>query len=799
MMFGRTALAATVMMLVAVPALGSYAQTEEASTDDSMNMTTIANSTLTGPVLIGGLFPLTGDLGSTGERDLDAATLAAWDVSAHMAAGGAKWWIELVSRDTATDPDVALEQLRYMHDMGIDVVVGSMSSESLQNLKEYADKNNMAVIACCSTASVLAVPDDSVYRLAPDDRGQSAALATILEAAGKEVVVPIWRGDAYGDGVWIEVGREFGAREGMMYAGMRYPPDNTGFELDAEVLDKHVRTAVDRYGANKVAVLMVSFDESTDIVRAASAYDALASVEWLASGSSVPYVEQFAGDEVIRAFVNTVNFTAVEAMISPGERYGYVTDIIEGSESSTTTHLMYDTVWAVGKSIAEGGGAEAADIRAALPGAVAHHNGATRLTGLNEAGDVDSANYQILEMNGTSWKETVKYSSEMDLLTATAQPTGEVAVGALYSLAGDSGGAENLAAVQLGIDDFNTFLHGINVDWRLSVVAKDTGGYPDIALEKAMVLRDQGIDIIIGPGTSRATEAIKPYADDRNMTLLSCCSTAPSLAIPGDSVFRLVPDDSKQGVAMGKLLESQGIRAVVPIWVGDTYGDGLREHVAANFESRGGIVAEGVRYDPAEVDFADELGSLAGEVQMLTDQYGTDSVAVLMISISKSSRIAEGAQGHAILAEVRWFGSESLTGDAMLVGDGLYGFANMVRLTTLQISDSHGDMYERVHSRMSSTLGRDPNAYVYKSYDAAWLVGLSILKTGVPDAASVRSALADVASGYSGAFESLTLNEAGDLAYADYSVWQVADGEWTEIGMYSLISDTITLDLPPLR
>lgn len=796
MVFDRTVLAAT-MILAAVPALGAYAQTGEVAVDDDVAMANFTGGTLAGPVLIGGLFPLTGDLGSMGEQELDAATLAAWDVSAHLAAGGAKWWIELASEDTATDPDVTLERLQHLHDMGINVVVGSMSSGSLQNIKEYADKNGMVVVACCSSASILAVPEDSVYRLAPDDRGQSAALARILEAAGKEVVVPIWRGDTYGDGVWAAVGDEFGARGGMMYAGIRYQQDNTGFELEVAVLDKNVRTAVERYGADKVAVLMVSFDESTDIVRAASVHDALAEVEWLASGSSVSYVEQFTDDEAVSTFVNMVNLTAVDAVVSPGERYGYVTDIIERSESNTAIHLMYDTVWVVGKSIAEAGSAEAADIRAALPGAVAHHNGATRLTGLNEAGDVDSANYQVLEVDGVSWKETIKYSSEMDLLTAATQPSGEIVVGALYPLTGSSRGAENLAAVQLGTDDFNTFLRGINVDWRLSIVAKDTEANPDIALEKAKMLHDQGVDIIIGPGISSTTEAIKPYADDNNMTLLSCCSTAPSLAIPGDSVFRLVPDDSKQGVAMGKLLESQGIRAVVPIWVGDAYGDGLRAHATANFESRGGIVGEGVRYDPAEADFSDELESLAGEIQVLADQYGADSVAVLLIALIESSRIAEGAQDHDVLTGVRWFGSENLTGDAALAGNGLYGFANMVRLTTLQISESHGDMYERVHSRMSSTLGRDPNAYVYKSYDAAWLVGLSILKTGISDAASVRSALADVASGYSGAFENIILNEAGDLAYADYSVWQVADGGWIEIGMYSLTDDNITLDLQP--
>ena len=760
-----------------------------------------ADRRLAGPVEIGGLFPLTGDLGFLGSQEMAAAELAVADFNGYLNRTGAGWWLVLHAEDTATNPEVAVERIRALHALGVDTIVGSMTSDSLQRIKDYTDQNGMLVAACCSSAQSLAIPGDSIYRFTVSDSGQGAGLARILESDGKEAVVSIWRGDAYGDGVWTTVASEFEARGGTAYAGIRYPPDNAGFVLDTALLDKNVRTAVERYGADKVAVLMISFDESVEIVRAASARDSLSGVEWLASGASVPYVERFAGDEATSSFIAQVNLTSIDTAFIRGDLYGYVNEALgeePDSNYNTATHLVYDTVRMVGESMLAADSAEPSRIKEALPAVASDYEGATRFAGLNGAGDLASTTYRILSIQNGSWADAGRYVPERDLLAAAEQPVGEVDIGVLLPISTSAHGTENLAATRLGAEDFNEFLAGMDADWRMSLVVEDTLTDPAVALEMAQEMHRRGIDVIIGPGISGSARAILPYADASGMVMLSCCSTAPSLAVPDDGLLRLAPDDSNLGVAMGKLLEREGISALVPIWRGDSYGDGLHGAVSENFAGlRGGVMGEGIRYSPGHADFSGEVSSLAAEVSALADEHGADRVAVLMISFGESAEIAGTASAHETLSGVRWFGSDTLVGRPQLSEGILAEWAEQVGLTAMQLAESGGPLHERVRSHMLDRFGQATNSYVYPSYDTAWLVGLSVLQAGSAEGAAIRSALGEVAGGYRGAMNRIILNEAGDLASADYSIWRAAGGGWVETGRYFLLDDTITANVPP--
>ena len=89
-----------------------------------------------------------------------------------------------------------------------------------------------------------------------------------------------------------------------------------------------------------------------------------------------------------------------------------------------------------------------------------------------------------------------------------------------------------------------------------------------------------GIRIVLGPDSSAEVEAVKAYADENGILLISPSSTAISLAIPGDNVFRFVPDDTQQAETIATLMWEDGIRAVIPIWRGDTWGDDLARQPA---------------------------------------------------------------------------------------------------------------------------------------------------------------------------------------------------------------------------
>ena len=102
--------------------------------------------------------------------------------------------------DAATNPAVTPKKIQKLHERGITAMLGPMTSSNAQDVREYADQNDMLVSSCCSSDPTLAVAGDSVYRLAPDDSGLGSAMGRLAEYGGTEAPVPICRSESMATG-----------------------------------------------------------------------------------------------------------------------------------------------------------------------------------------------------------------------------------------------------------------------------------------------------------------------------------------------------------------------------------------------------------------------------------------------------------------------------------------------------------------------------------------------------------------------------------------------------------------------
>jgi branched-chain amino acid transport system substrate-binding protein len=101
--------------------------------------------------------------------------------------------------------------------------------------------------------------------------------------------------------------------------------------------------------------------------------------------------------------------------------------------------------------------------------------------------------------------------------------------------------------------------------------------------------------------------------------------------------------------------------------------------------------------------------------------------------------------------------------------------------------------YERVERILTEELGRVPNTFVHSSYDAVWLIGLTMLQTESTDVSKIKEVFPDIAKNYYGSIGSTRLNDAGDLAQADYEIWGIRDGEWVLVGKYTQATDSVSI------
>lgn len=139
------------------------------------------------------------------------------------------------------------------------------------------------------------------------------------------------------------------------------------------------------------------------------------------------------------------------------------------------------------------------------------------------------------------------------LLLALLVPAAEVAaaksskqrvkIGVLVSLTGSwsSLGKNTVAALRIAAAD----LENIRPQYRparFRFFVRDTQLDPEKALDAIRDLDQRGVRIVIGPQSSAEVAKIKPYADAHNILVISQGSTASSLAIPGDNIFRFCPN-----------------------------------------------------------------------------------------------------------------------------------------------------------------------------------------------------------------------------------------------------------------
>ena len=377
--------------------------------------------------------------------------------------------------------------------------------------------------------------------------------------------------------------------------------------------------------------------------------------------------------------------------------------------------------------------------------------------------------------------------------------SGEIPIGAVLCLTGALATyAENeKVALEIGVSEINDMLRKSGAPVTIKLLVEDSETKPDVALEKLKSLAAKGVKVVIGMMSSAEVRNVKGYADANKILIISPSSTAPALAIADDYVFRLPPDDTKQGSAMARVMYDVGIRCIIPIWRGDAWGDGLLATTPARFKELGGAVVEGIRYDPEKKEFSAEVAALASKVQDAVNRYGKDKVGVYCVSFEEYETISVQASEYPILKEVRWFGSDGTCLSMKFIEDKVCAdFSVKTKFVNTYFAPAESRKLVELREAIKAKIGRVPDPYAYNAYDALWITVKSMFIAEKYDAEAIRTVFPKVAEATFGASGWVKLNPAGDRELADYDLWAIVvkDGkyEWVKAGYYSGATDSVT-------
>jgi len=362
--------------------------------------------------------------------------------------------------------------------------------------------------------------------------------------------------------------------------------------------------------------------------------------------------------------------------------------------------------------------------------------------------------------------------------SGAARPANELNVGALLDLKSGwtSLGRASRVTLRLAVADANRRFAKSGSSMRVRLKVVGVHGSPRAARRGLRRLAARGVRVVIGPQSSSEVRAVRAAADSLGVVLISQGSTAHSLAIRGDNVFRFVPDDVREGEALVALLQRDGVDAIVRVWRNDAGNAGLATSVRKRFKRVGGTVASGIRYGTSVSDFTPVLDRVRAQIASLRSR-GASRVGVYLAGFGEVARLFRTAGGHSVLASVPWYGSDGVALDPHLAASPkAAAFAARVGYPspTLGLDRAAARRSRKLVRRTKARLGHRPDAFGLTAYDALRVVvKASVRAGGVARLARFKRALRRTAHGYAGASGKLTLNAAGDRAFGSFDFWSI--------------------------
>jgi branched-chain amino acid transport system substrate-binding protein len=329
----------------------------------------------------------------------------------------ADWRLVLEFKDTAGDPQTALKAVKSMHEKGISLLLGLQTDADVDAVRQYVAENDMLVLTCCSTSQDLS-HDDHIFRLAPDNTRETEALGALFKERGTESLVVVYRDDAFGSSMSKAVVESFGGR----VVEIPYDSELANREaLDYGALSAQIAGVIQDMtgeGEDSVAVLLIGFSESADVLSSASEYPVLESVKWYGT-SGATNRPAIVADSKAAAFAEAVEYEATLFAEPPPVPAVVDTFGLFFAVPNTYVYSTFDTVTLMAAAIGFADSEDARAVAAVLPTVAEQVSGTLGSLTLNSNGDLDRVEYDIWRILDGVWSRSASYNPDTGLTVAT--------------------------------------------------------------------------------------------------------------------------------------------------------------------------------------------------------------------------------------------------------------------------------------------------------------------------------------------------------------------------------------------
>jgi branched-chain amino acid transport system substrate-binding protein len=365
-------------------------------------------------------------------------------------------------------------------------------------------------------------------------------------------------------------------------------------------------------------------------------------------------------------------------------------------------------------------------------------------------------------------------------------PVTSIKIAALYAETGSLAylGLSSNAALQTAVNEINLDFANRNIPFRFDLEVYNTQINPTLAHDAMLSIAASGCKLVIGPQTSAELLAIKPIADSLGILVVSPSSTASSLSLPNDMVFRYAPGDQIVGQAVANTMIQQGKQVLVAISRNDAGSLGLESAITNHFSNAGGQVYNEGTFDGTTTDFSATITNVKNRLLSLSASYSSNQIGVLSTSFDESILLFSQASPDSVLSSVNWYGGVGFFKNQNLLSNvAASQFAVNTHFFSPCFSLPTGAeiQYADLLSKIYSLSGYHADALTLCSYDIIHVMAKMIAQNnGLPKGATtLQQQFLNTSNGYAGVTGNIMLNENGDRASGSFDYWGVENNSGT--------------------
>ncbi len=213
--------AAMALSLAACGSTGTEASSAAESTTASSAATAEGSAT---PIKLGGIGPTTGGNAAYGIAVQQGTELAVQEIN--EAAGYTVF--EMQFEDDESDPETALNAYNTLKDWGMQILVGTVTSNPSLTVGAEAANDNMFMLTPSASAEEVATTGDNIFQMCFTDPNQGKAAADYIaeHQLGSQIGIIYDSSDAYSSGIYQAFVAEAEANGLTIVAQPSFPADN---------------------------------------------------------------------------------------------------------------------------------------------------------------------------------------------------------------------------------------------------------------------------------------------------------------------------------------------------------------------------------------------------------------------------------------------------------------------------------------------------------------------------------------------------------------------------------------------